>query len=157
MQAMDDVRTAAYRKAVGQRLLALRESKNLSQEEAAHAVGVTTSTWGRWERGERLPYDKNWKAIAQAFGAKKASEARGRPPLFDGLSNEGDGLREIAKTLQRIDERLAQFADYVQPKDGRPGWDELLSSLERLAQQATEGPGSQIPPGLGPHSGQAAR
>jgi transcriptional regulator with XRE-family HTH domain len=32
-----------------------RERNNLTQREAAKAVGVTTTAWARWEQGKRRP------------------------------------------------------------------------------------------------------
>jgi len=37
------------------RLVAMRRRLGWSAETCAHQLGVTVSTWGRWERGESLP------------------------------------------------------------------------------------------------------
>lgn len=46
----------------GDRLRRLREQRHISQEEAAHNIGVTTKTYGLWERGARI----RWKNAVQA-------------------------------------------------------------------------------------------
>lgn len=39
-----------------------------SQEEIAHSVGVTKSSWVKYERNERTPRDEVKVRIAQYFG-----------------------------------------------------------------------------------------
>jgi transcriptional regulator with XRE-family HTH domain len=59
---------ALRREKVTERLLELRERHGLSQEDAAHKVGITTRQWQRWETGESMPYPRNLDAVASAFG-----------------------------------------------------------------------------------------
>ena len=40
--------------AVGRRLTMIREAKGMAQVEFARRIGVSKSSWGRWEKGERL-------------------------------------------------------------------------------------------------------
>ena len=40
--------------AVGRRLTMIREAKGMAQAEFARRIGVSKSSWGRWEKGERL-------------------------------------------------------------------------------------------------------
>ena len=40
--------------AVGRRLTTIREAKGMAQAEFARRIGVSKSSWGRWEKGERL-------------------------------------------------------------------------------------------------------
>jgi putative transcriptional regulator len=92
----------AYQRGVGERLRELRKSRNLSQEDAAHAVGVKVSTWGHWERGETNPYPRNWQRIEATFGVD-AAELRGTPP-DDGMAASLDQLtREISVLAERLE------------------------------------------------------
>jgi transcriptional regulator with XRE-family HTH domain len=101
----------SHRHAIGQALLALRRAKSWSQEDAAHAVGVSVSTWGDWERGKHDPYDANWRKIEQAFGVE-AAEIRGEPPtpLF-GVGSEGTGHRDdLRRQLARMEAKLDEVS-----------------------------------------------
>jgi transcriptional regulator with XRE-family HTH domain len=98
----------AYRRDVGARLKALRQARNWSQEDAAHEVGVTSATWGRWERGITGPYEKNWKAIARVFGEDEARAARGQPPTPLALGSNGNGHAEPA-----ADPRVGELLELV--------------------------------------------
>lgn len=49
-------------------LAAVRRARGLSQERAADLVGVSVSTWGRWERGKMRPHRAQITDIAKAFG-----------------------------------------------------------------------------------------
>src|SRR4051794_23525720 len=71
-----------YRTEVGRRLRELRKSRNWSQEDAAHAVGVRVKTWGLWERGVNGPYERNWQRLQQAFklADEEVAALRGQPP-----------------------------------------------------------------------------
>jgi transcriptional regulator with XRE-family HTH domain len=40
-----------------------RERNNLTQREAAKAVGVTTTAWARWEQGKRRPSELVLKLV----------------------------------------------------------------------------------------------
>jgi DNA-binding XRE family transcriptional regulator len=48
-------RSEEYKRECGFRLAAAREAIGLTQKKAAKAVGVSTSAWGNWESGTRLP------------------------------------------------------------------------------------------------------
>ncbi|MEO5712494.1 MAG: helix-turn-helix transcriptional regulator [Luteolibacter sp.] len=45
----------ANRTLLGMRLKDWRKKKELKIEAAAHALGVSTSTWGHWETGHTFP------------------------------------------------------------------------------------------------------
>jgi transcriptional regulator with XRE-family HTH domain len=88
-------------RAVGEALLALRRSRRWSQEDAAHAVGVSVSTWGDWERGKHDPYETNWRRIEQTFEVD-ATEIRGEPPT-------ASVNVELRAQLDRIEQKLDQL------------------------------------------------
>jgi transcriptional regulator with XRE-family HTH domain len=101
-----------HQRAIGARLLALRKANALSQEDAAHKVGVSTSAWGDWERGKHAPIDANWRRIEQAFGID-AAQIRGTPPppLFP-VGSEApapDELRRIRQELAEIRQALGRL------------------------------------------------
>lgn len=52
----------------GYTLKALRANANLTQQETAKKVGVSTTTWSRWENGERYPNVKQLVKIEKLFG-----------------------------------------------------------------------------------------
>ena len=95
-----------YRSEVGGRLLRLRESRNMTQEDAAHVVGVAVKTWHNWESGKRSPYESNWRKISEAFEVDVAA-IRGKPPAPLGL--DSPDLLEAAQ-LDVIDAKLDQIA-----------------------------------------------
>lgn len=49
------------------KLKARRISLELSRLEVAKLIGVNTTTYGRWERGEHMPLPAYRKLIGQAF------------------------------------------------------------------------------------------
>lgn len=55
-------------KTVGDRIKALREKKNYSQETLAKMIGVAVSTICMYETGERSPRDEIKVKIANALG-----------------------------------------------------------------------------------------
>lgn len=55
-------------KTVGDRIKALREKKNYSQETLAKMIGVAVSTISMYETGERSPRDEIKVKIANALG-----------------------------------------------------------------------------------------
>lgn len=48
-------------------LKALRATQNMTQEEAAKAIGVSKYTWSNYERGKSFPDVPTIKSIEQAF------------------------------------------------------------------------------------------
>ena len=49
----------------GNLIRALRQTLGITQEEFAHAVGVTVSTVNRWENAHSEPNRLAWKAIRE--------------------------------------------------------------------------------------------
>jgi len=56
------------------RIRVLRARLGLTQEELAHAVGLTVSTLNRWENGHAQPSPLAWRALAAL------ATAHGIPP-----------------------------------------------------------------------------
>ncbi|MEO3810827.1 helix-turn-helix transcriptional regulator [Sphaerisporangium sp. B11E5] len=53
-----------------------RKRRGMSQEDAAEVVGVSSTTWARWERGEQGVRARHRRLIAAAFGADAAEVER---------------------------------------------------------------------------------
>src|SRR5262245_37803474 len=57
-------------------LVRARKRRGLSQEEAAEAVGVSPTTWARWERGEQGVRARHRAQMAAAFQVEAAEVER---------------------------------------------------------------------------------
>jgi putative transcriptional regulator len=106
------------RRAQGRGLFALRKSRSWSQEEAAHQVGVSVSTWGDWERGKHDPYDRHWQKIEEVFGID-ASQIRGEPPaaLFPVGEPGKSQLDRIERQLAELQKLVAGQATLIQQQE----------------------------------------
>lgn len=54
---------------------AIRQQLSLSQEELAHAIGVSFATVNRWENGKRVPSKLAWGSF-QSYCAKMAKQGK---------------------------------------------------------------------------------
>lgn len=90
---------AAYAEDVGRRIRQARETNRpeLSQEAAAHEVGVSVKQYGRWERGESSPRHDKWERLADVLGVP-VNDIRGEPPAV--------AEHELRIQLNRIEEKL---------------------------------------------------
>ena len=104
-EAMED-----YRKQVGRQLRLLREDRSMSQEDAAHLVGVAVKTWHNWESGKRAPYESNWKRISDAFQID-VRPIRGRSPLSEII---GDESSVPSDRLDQLEQQIEALAEMVQ-------------------------------------------
>lgn len=57
----------------GSELKQVRDSRNLTQEEAAAKVGVSTRTWQLWELGEVTPRAKHRRALIEWLKTTEAA------------------------------------------------------------------------------------
>jgi transcriptional regulator with XRE-family HTH domain len=77
---------------LGSRLLQLRDSKGLSVNKAAKAMGLSTSVLSRFERGVAIPGDVGLAKLAAFYGVPvlellaEESVDRGRIEVPDGVS-----------------------------------------------------------------------
>lgn len=60
-------------KEVGEMIRARRESRNMTQDDLASAIGVTASAIGLFENGKRRPKDSVAEALADVFNIPKWS------------------------------------------------------------------------------------
>lgn len=86
-----------------ERLLELRERHGLSQEDAAHKVGITTRQWQRWETGESMPYPRNLDAVASRFGISVAE-------FFDPPDDISVDVAQLDRMEAKLDEILSRVA-----------------------------------------------
>lgn len=68
---MDTEKTLIDR--VGERLVALRTKKGLTQPEAAAGAGVGNRSLWRWENAEQLPGGRNLEKLAAFYGTTAAA------------------------------------------------------------------------------------
>lgn len=58
------------RKAWGNNIMQLRELRQMSRDELANAVGVSSAAVGQWERGETAPRSHHQIAVADALNCE---------------------------------------------------------------------------------------
>lgn len=102
---------ALRRERIVERLSELRERDSLTQEQAAHRVGVTTRQWQRWESGESVPYPRNLDQVASAFGISVQE-------FFDGPP-DGSQLDRIEALLEELLSRLPGPAEVLEAEAAR--------------------------------------
>jgi transcriptional regulator with XRE-family HTH domain len=77
----------------------------LSQEDAARAIGVSLTTYGRWERGARRPRGRHIDLVVKELGIERellvepAAPARPVPPDLEGAFYE---LRDKIDRLEQM-------------------------------------------------------
>lgn len=92
----------------GQQLRALRNERHLSQEDAAHQIGVSTKALRTWEKGGKIKWP-NAKAAGAFYGVDPESLVTREPgDLSLKLATDApdDQLARIEAMLGSIDERL---------------------------------------------------
>lgn len=99
----------------GDRLRRLRDGRHLSQEDAAHEIGVSVKTVRSWEKGGGIKW-ANAKAAGRFYGVDPETLVSRELPADNG----GDPLEEIRERLDSIDaaldeqsSRLAELAGVV--------------------------------------------
>lgn len=102
----------------GERLRGLREGRHLSQEEAAHDLGVSVKSVRTWEKGGGIRWH-NAQALGAFFGVDAESLVSREPggPAIVSESAEAGGALE-----QKIDLILGQQR-------------ELLATVERMREE----------------------
>lgn len=83
----------------------LRRSKDLTQEQAGERVGVTGSTWSRWELGQNLPGPEHLRKLAEAFPAFKGDSSSYLGQIRSAIDR--DKLEQRLRNATR-DEQIAQ-------------------------------------------------
>jgi transcriptional regulator with XRE-family HTH domain len=93
------------------RIKELRTERQLTQEEVARLVGVSTRHYVRWERGTSLPYWRNVERLAEAFEVEPGaivdaedSSITGQDPKtrIAALTREVAALEQKVESLTRL-------------------------------------------------------
>src|SRR6185503_4276782 len=82
-------RMEANKQTLGGSIIALRQRLNMTQEEFAHAIGVTVSTVNRWENGHVEPSRLARKAMEGLAGQTLGAPDFG--PMGSGSVDSPDG------------------------------------------------------------------
>lgn len=132
LRARFERQMAAYTEDVGRRIRRARESNrpDLSQEAAAHEVGVSVKQYGRWERGESSPRADKWERLAEVLGVPVV-EIRGELPAVA----EHELRIQLGRLEVKLDALLVHAginpASFDVPADG-------AADIEDAATEATE-------------------
>lgn len=108
-----------YRREIGARIVRLRESRSLGQEDLAHEAGVSVKTISRLENGRHEGRQGTIRRVAQALDVEP-SAIIGEPPVPLGLGQDGSSVRaddglsmlaDLALAVETLAERLDQMDD----------------------------------------------
>lgn len=97
---------------LGEMITARRAQLGVSDETAAHEVGVKTSTFGRWRRDlfkperDKVPALAAWLGVEQ--GVVLAVISADRPPDDDVVSQVAELAREVAGLRSELAELRAE-------------------------------------------------
>lgn len=137
----------AHRKAAGLRVVQLREARDWTQEDLAHAAELSVKTISRFENGRHDGRRTTVDRIATALGVQKAV-IEGEPPAPLGLGENGtqDQLDRIEMMLELVVKHLG-LEDAKQAATKR-----ALDAAERTRARAQLQAGRTDPPGRRPGS-----
>lgn len=114
----------------GQRLRALRDERHLSQEDAAHEIGVTTKALRAWEKGGKIKWE-NAKSAGAFYGVDPESLVSREVGSIPGVPGaEKSQLDRIEETLNAVLAELATTQDAVVGLDAR-----LTKELRAIARK----------------------
>ncbi len=113
------------------RLLQLRKERALSQEEAAHLMGVTVRAWQRWERGESVPYQRNLARVHEVFGVPVEDFYDPTDAQFEGAAER---LERIESSLERIEALLTGATE----QDALAGVRAVAAQIGRLSRTSDD-------------------
>ena len=97
---------------IGDSIRAARKSRGLTQNELAHAMGITGSAIGQYECGVRIPKYETVERISSALSVPTSS-------LMPGVSSE----------IERLTDRCARYAEEIAVAQERTRW---IPVTERL-------------------------
>jgi transcriptional regulator with XRE-family HTH domain len=120
--AMDE-----HRKAAGLRLVRIRESRRMTQEDLAHAAGVSVKTISRFENGHHDGRRGTIKKIAKALGIEE-QDVTGPPPAPLGLGFSS-AEEQLERRVEEMEERLAALIETQNGLLSRQS--DVLDRLER--------------------------
>lgn len=126
----------------GELLRQLREKRRLSQEDAAHEIGVTSKSLRTWEKGGPIKWD-NAKAVGLFYGVD-AEELVTRE-LVEPAVSTGPVLGYKAEDVVRAERMEAKLdailkalkiTEWLDPDDALPGSTAALKAAEATAASA---------------------
>lgn len=99
----------------GERIRRLREDRHLSQEAAAHRIGVSVKSLRSWEKGGRIKW-ANAKRAAEEFEVSPESLVSREPvpELPDGPGELDEKLEELRAGQARLLSEMAALHDELQ-------------------------------------------
>lgn len=118
---------------LGPKLYHLRRNKDYSQEYMAEQLGVTQSTYSRWEAGEVLPKLDMLKRVAEVLEVSEQQLLSPEAFFLTQHNNSGSGYivnnhvpsEVVEKFLDQFEERFKQY-------------DERFKSMEALCNRLTD-------------------
>jgi transcriptional regulator with XRE-family HTH domain len=114
---------------IARHLREIREQKDMTQEQVARAVGVTTRQYQRWEGAISTPYWRNIEALAEAFGVEPGVIV----DYPDGTTPPEDRLARMRRDMAGIEARGSTNAERIAALERQ------VAELTRRLEEATSG------------------
>ena len=85
---------------IGERIMALRKEKNISQSELAKRLNVSRQAVSKWEQGTSSPDTERLIQLAEILGTEVEYLATGTHP------EPGSVVLNIVETVERVEEKI---------------------------------------------------
>ena len=85
---------------IGERIMALRKEKNISQTELAKRLNVSRQAVSKWEQGVSSPDTERLIRLAEILGTEVEYLATGTHP------EPGSVVLNIVETVERVEEKI---------------------------------------------------
>ena len=85
---------------IGERIIALRKEKNISQTELAKRLNVSRQAVSKWEQGVSSPDTERLIQLAEILGTEVEYLATGTHP------EPGSVVLNIVETVERVEEKI---------------------------------------------------
>lgn len=85
---------------IGERIMALRKEKNISQTELAKRLNVSRQAVSKWEQGVSSPDTERLILLAEILGTEVEYLATGTHP------EPGSVVLNIVETVERVEEKI---------------------------------------------------
>ena len=85
---------------IGERIMALRKEKNISQSELAKRLNVSRQAVSKWEQGLSSPDTERLIRLAEILGTEVEYLATGTHP------EPGSVVLNIVETVERVEEKI---------------------------------------------------
>ena len=85
---------------IGERIMALRKEKNISQTELAKRLNVSRQAVSKWEQGTSSPDTERLIQLAEILGTEVEYLATGTHP------EPGSVVLNIVETVERVEEKV---------------------------------------------------